>query len=149
MIRIIPGPMRIVSPHSSAVRSSRARLAWALTGALALVIGGCGDGRLVKIDSSVLRLRVEEYKITPQKVQVHAGRLKIIAVNTGILSHNIRVESTQPNAAGSPVVLGGTPVAHPGEKVSGKVTLTPGTYRLLDTIGNHADLGDYATLIVK
>ena len=148
MIRIITGPMRIVSPHSPPGRSAHAPVAWAVTVAVALVLGGCGS-HLVKVESSVLRLRVEEYKITPDKVQVHAGRLKIVAVNTGILSHNIRVEAVEPNTAGNPVVLGGTPVAHPGEKVSGKVTLTPGTYKLLDTIGNHADLGVYATLIVK
>lgn len=149
MIRIIPGPMRIVSPHSPPGRSSHAPVAWALAGALALAVGGCGNAKLVKIDSTVLRLRVEEYKITPENVQVHAGRLKIVVVNTGISSHNVKVETTQPGPSGGPVVLGGTPVAHPREKVSGKVTLTPGTYKLLDTLSNHAELGDYATLIVK
>jgi plastocyanin len=140
--------MRIVAPHHTPARSAPRPLLFAVAATLALVIAGCGEP-LVKVDSSVLRLRVTEYKITPQKVQVRPGRLKIIVVNTGIVTHNVHVEADKPNASGILVAFGGTPVAHPGERVSGKVTLPPGTYKLVDTLGNHAELGDYATLIVK
>ncbi len=159
MIRIIPRSMRIVSIHPPRALLPRHPAHLVLVGALALLVGGCGD-HLVKVDSSVLRLRIDEFSITPQLVQVHAGRLKINLVNTGILTHNVRVETEQPSKTGSPYVPGcapatsttgcGTGIAQPGTKVtSEKLTLQPGRYRLVDTIANHADLGDYGTLIVK
>jgi hypothetical protein len=141
--------MRIASPHSPPKHSVRTPVGLVVLGALALLPVGCGS-HLVKVDSTVVRLRVDEYSITPQLVQVHPGRIKIVVVNTGILTHNVRVESEHPNSAGNPAVLGGTGVAQPGQKVtSPKLTLAPGSYRLVDTIANHADLGDYGTLIVK
>lgn len=129
-----------------------------LLAAVAVLAAGCGT-HVVKVDSSVIRLRIDEYSFTPQEVQVHAGRLKIIAVNTGILTHNVRVQVARPNATGDPYVPGcvppnvatgcGTSVAQPGERVvSPKLTLAPGVYRLVDTISNHADLGEYGTLTV-
>jgi hypothetical protein len=108
----------------------------------ALALGGCGS-RAVIVNSTKLELRLDDYRIVPQLVQVRAGRLKIVAYNVGVLVHNVRVEP--PNG----IPIGGTPIAHPGEVVSGKVTVTPGTYKLVDTISNHADLGDFATLIVR
>jgi hypothetical protein len=98
---------------------------------LGALLAGCGSDP-VFVDSSVLRLR-----------------LKIVAVNTGILTHNVRVEEDHPDHRGNPIVLGGTATAHPGDSVSGKVILKRGRYRLVDTIANHKDLGDYATLIVE
>jgi hypothetical protein len=115
---------------------------------LGALLAGCGSDP-VFVDSSVLRLRLDEYRITPQLVRVHPGRLKIVAVNTGILTHNVRVEEDHPDHRGNPIVLGGTATAHPGDSVSGKVILKRGRYRLVDTIANHKDLGDYATLIVE
>jgi hypothetical protein len=141
--------MLTVSPHSPPARAARAAAGLCALLALAALLGGCGGDHLVKVDSTVLRLRVEEYSITPQLVQVHAGRLKLVVVNTGILTHNVRVESSQPNSAGNPAVLGGTGVAQPGQMVSAKLTLGSGSYRLIDTIANHGDLGTYATLVVK
>jgi hypothetical protein len=139
--------MRIVSSHSTPGPPRPAILGIALLGALALVAAGCGT-HLVKVDSSVLRLRVDEYSITPQDIQVHAGRLKIEATNTGILTHIIRIEIEHP-APGDSGVIGGTGVIQPGQKLtSPKVTLSPGRYRLVDTIANHADLGDYGSLTV-
>jgi plastocyanin len=141
--------MRIAFPPTPLGHAVQTPARLALLGALALLPAGCGS-HLVKVDSTVVRLRVDEYSITPQLVQVHPGRLKVVVVNTGILTHNVRVESQHPNSAGNPAVLGGTGVAQPGQKVtSPKLTLAPGTYRLVDTIANHADLGDYGTLIVK
>lgn len=120
----------------------------ALLLALAVMVGGCGSHTVV-VKSSVLRLRLDEFRIIPDRVQVPAGRLKIVAYNTGTLTHIVRVEQPYNDANGNPIVLGGTSVAHPGEVVSGKVTLARGTYKLVDTIGNHAGLGEYATLIVR
>jgi hypothetical protein len=149
MIRIITGPMRIVSHHHPSGSSARTPGAAALLGGLVLLLAGCGS-HLVKVDSSVLRVRIDEYSITPDNVEMHAGRIKIVAVNTGILTHDVKVEAVKPNAAGNAVVLGGTTVMQPGQKLtSEKLTLAPGKYKLIDTIANHADLGDYGTLTIK
>jgi hypothetical protein len=149
MIRIITRSMRIVTPHSLHGSPAHRPLTLALIGGLTLLLSGCGS-HLVKVDSSVLRLRIDEYSITPDKVQMHPGRIKIVVVNTGNLTHNVKVEAVARNENGSVVVLGGTGILHPGDKLtSDKLTLVPGTYKLIDTVGNHADLGDYGTLIIK
>jgi hypothetical protein len=141
--------MRIVSPHSLPGSSAHRPATLALLGSLTLLLSSCGS-HLVRVDSSVLRLRVDEYSITPDKVQMHPGRIKIVAVNTGILTHDVKVETVKHNQNGSAVIIGGTGVLQPGDRLtSEKLTLAPGTYKLIDTIANHADLGDYGTLIVK
>lgn len=116
--------------------------------AAACAFVGCGTKTAVE-NSSVLRLRVDEYRITPVRVEVPTGRLKIVAYNTGILSHNVVVEKPYTDSNGNPLILKGTGVAHPGQQVSVKVTLVPGTYKLVDSVANHGDLGAYATLIVR
>jgi hypothetical protein len=103
----------------------------------------------VVVNGSVLRLRLDEFRITPPRVQVNAGRLKIIAFNTGQLTHNVKVELEHRDASGQPVVLGGTPTALPGGEVEAKMVLTPGHYRMVDSLANHVDLGQFGTLIVK
>ncbi len=150
--------MPIVPPHPARAQPQRPPAGLALLGALALLAAGCGSSHLVKVDSSVLRLRIDEYSITPQDVQVHAGRLKIIVFNSGIAPHDVRLETQGGNRAAA--VLGGTSVLLPGQQAIScaipatptntcpKLDLQPGTYRLFDTIANHADLGDYGTLTV-
>ena len=115
---------------------------------LALAACGCGE-RTVVVTSHLLQLRLDEYRITPQLVQVPAGTLQIVAYDTGILPHDVRIEASNPDRSGNVIVLGGTPAAHPGEKVTATITLTPGRYQMVDTIANHGTLGDYGTLIVK
>jgi hypothetical protein len=48
-----------------------------------------------------------------------------------------------------PRPLGRTDTAHAGQTVTADVVLKPGTYRLACTIGNHVNLGQYATLEVR
>lgn len=117
--------------------------------ALALLVAGCGGGHRTVVAGSVLRLRVDEFRITPQLVQVRPGRLKIIAFNTGVLTHNVKIELEHRESGGQPIVLGGTPTALPGGEVEAKLTLAPGRYLMADTLANHTDLGQYATLIVR
>jgi hypothetical protein len=114
-----------------------------------LMLAGCGGGRPVVVDGSVLRLRLDEFRITPQLVQVHPGRLKIIAYNTGQLTHNLKIELEHRDSSGQPVILGGTPTALPGGEVEAKLTLAAGRYMMVDSLANHVDLGQFGTLIVK
>lgn len=121
----------------------------ALAAAAAAALAGCGGEREVSVAGTVLRLRLDEFRITPQLVRVHPGRLKIVAYNTGVLTHNLKVELNHPDAYGQPIVVGGTPTALPGEEVETKITLPAGTYAMVDTLANHRDLGQYATLVVR
>jgi hypothetical protein len=114
-----------------------------------LTLAGCGGGKAVVVNGSVLRLRLDEFRITPQLVQMHPGRLKIVAYNTGQLTHNLKIELEHRDSSGQPVVLGGTPTALPGAEVEAKLTLAPGRYMMVDSLANHVDLGQFGTLIVK
>jgi hypothetical protein len=114
-----------------------------------LMLPGCGGGRPVVVNGSVLRLRLDEFRITPQLVQVPPGRLKIVAYNTGQLTHNLKIELAHRDSGGQPIVLGGTPTALPGGEVEAKLTLKPGRYMMVDSLANHVDLGQFGTLIVK
>jgi hypothetical protein len=80
---------------------------------------------------------------------MHPGQVEIIAFNTGILTHNVKVEREQRGGNRQQVVLGGTPTAQPGQQVDATLTLARGRYLLVDTVSNHLDLGQFGTLIVK
>jgi uncharacterized cupredoxin-like copper-binding protein len=126
-------------------------LALALLGAIAamLCLSACGS-HVVIVNSTEVRLRLDEFSITPQTIQVHAGRIKIVAINVGVETHDVVVEDNFLNAAGNPIIRGPQPiqVLQPGQTSTYKVTLQPGRYKLIDTVANHADLGAYGTLIV-
>jgi acetyltransferase-like isoleucine patch superfamily enzyme len=131
------------------------RLAWlalpiGLGATVAVVVwaGGCGGALPAVIASGrVVRFHLDEYRITPTTVRVRNGRLKLVATDTGVLTHNLRIEAYRNDSQGNPIVLGTTRTAHPGETVFVRVRLGPGTYRLVCTIGDHVDLGQRATLI--
>ena len=131
-----------------------ARAAFCLSVALALTpLAGCGGGDdAVRDRDNTLRLRLEEYRITPQDLRVREGRVHIIARNDGRLTHNVAVESFADSPETDEVVeFGRTTTAHAGETVSEEaiVRLPPGKYRLVCTISNHDNLGQYGTLFVS
>jgi plastocyanin len=114
------------------------------------LVAGCGGGSETVVDHDrVLRLTLDEYRIEPARIEVQPGRLHIVARNAGRLTHNVVVERTRDSEDSSPQVLERTDTAHPGQTVSRSVTLAPGTYRLVCTIANHENLGQYATLYVR
>jgi uncharacterized cupredoxin-like copper-binding protein len=121
----------------------------ALLGAAA-VLSACGGSTPVRDRDGTLRLKLDEYRIRPQALEVHTGVIRIVARNGGRLTHNVKVQQAD-DAQGSttPVDFGGTPTAQPGQTVrSDPIRLEPGTYRLVCTIGNHENLGQYAELRV-
>ena len=123
----------------------------ALLGAatVALTGTGCGKDDPVEIEGRTLRLRLDEFRMTPQDVRVRAGRLRIVATNVGRLTHNVKiVRQDEDDLEAPPVEIAGTRTAQPGESVPVTVDLKPGTYRLACTIANHDDLGQYGTLEV-
>jgi plastocyanin len=121
--------------------------------ALTLVAAGCGSSA-VKVTGGVVRLDVDEYRITPDRVTVPAGKVKILIHDTGLLTHNVHIEDPRKvDAQGNLQDLGGTPTAHPGTGPATReavtLTLASGTYRMVCTIANHEVLGQYGTLVVK
>jgi hypothetical protein len=142
MIRIMVRSMLTVARHPTPRP--------ALLGLFAclLYLSACGT-HVVIVNSSEVRLRLDEFSITPQNVQVHAGRIKFVAVNVGIETHDLAVEAEQPLADGDPDYLNVPMIAEPGQTIPPfKLTLKPGRYKLVDTVADHVDLGEYGTLIV-
>jgi uncharacterized cupredoxin-like copper-binding protein len=125
--------------------------ATALTAAV-LVLAGCGGEGAFKTDRPQLELTVDEYRIVPQDIVVRPGRMKFVVRNTGRLTHNLVVQ-IPPQKAGDPpepVPGGRVDTMQPGQTANPiKVTLAPGEYRLVCTIANHDDLGQFGTLEVQ
>ena len=114
-----------------------------------VVAGGCGDGPTSAATDRAVSVTLDEYRIAPQTIRAAAGRLRIAARNDGLLTHNLVIE-TQPRSSTAPSRrLRQLRTLHHGERTARRVTLRPGTYRLVCTIANHETLGQYGTLIVK
>lgn len=116
----------------------------------ALGLGACGgEPDPVTDRDAVLRLTLTEYRIEPQVIRVRPGRIRIIARNEGRLAHNVRVRSLDRERGEEVEEFGEfSPTAFPGGRITGDVTLPPGKFELVCTIGNHDDLGQTGTLIV-
>jgi uncharacterized cupredoxin-like copper-binding protein len=128
---------------------SRAILPAAVLAVLALVLGGCGEDRVFRTDRPILRITLDEYRVVPQNIVAKAGRMKFDVRNGGRLTHNLAIQIPK-GADGQPVELMRTETTQPGRRALPiKLTLKPGEYRLVCTIANHDDLGQYASLTVK
>ena len=121
--------------------------------AAGVVVSGCGDEEPVEIEGRTLRVRLDEYRIVPQNTRVQEGRLRIVATNVGRLTHNlVVVKQDEDDLEERPEEIDGTQTAQPNE--SSSVTfeagdLPPGEYRMICSIANHDDLGQYGKLIVE
>jgi len=118
--------------------------------ALAGILAGCGSASTSTIDHHELRLTEEDFRILPYRSSVPGGRLKIVVRNVGALTHNLAIEAGSGDGRTGGHVFATIPTIHPGG-VGGpiKVTLPPGTYVLVSTVANQADLGMVATLVVR
>ena len=131
---------------------SRRRLLAASLAASLLALGGCGDDKVFKTDRPILRISLDEYRIIPQNIVARPGRLKILVHNVGRLTHNLAIQIPPKNSTDKPVEVPGGRVEsmQPGDYAPAiKVNLAPGTYRLVCTIANHDDLGQYGTLKIE
>jgi hypothetical protein len=90
-----------------------------------------------------LSVLTREYTLTLSRAQIASGDALIELDNSGEDPHDLRVE---PVGAGSPPV--DFPVAGSGTVTKQRLSLQPGTYKLLCTLGNHDALGMHATLTV-
>lgn len=95
-------------------------------------------------------LRLDEYRVLPQRVTVPAGRIRLVGRNAGRLTHNLAiVQFHRPLGDDEERQYARTPTAHPGERVETTVTLKPGKYRIVCTIANHDNLGQHGELKVE
>ena len=120
--------------------------------AVAIALTACGESDPVRIDRPIVRLTVDDYRILPQNISARPGRLKITVRNTGRLTHNLvlQVPPEKPGDKPVPVPGGRVKSMQPGQSTEPiKVALTPGTYRLVCTIANHDDLGQFGELVIE
>jgi plastocyanin len=117
--------------------------------AVLVLLAGCGGGDEKSTGSATiapgatLRITADEYAFDPGTVVVTGGgALTIQLRNAGSLPHDIRVRRGDRD-------VGGTPSFEPGRTETARLSLTPGSYRFLCTVGDHADLGMRGTLEVK
>ena len=133
----------------SSMRRRRTTLL-ALAVAAGMLLTACGrDAPYVPASGRAVSLRLDEYRVLPERLTVPAGRIRIVARNTGRLTHNVAVvQFDRPLGEDEERQYARTPTAHPGERVQTTVTLRPGRYRLVCTIANHDNLGQYGELRV-
>jgi len=121
-----------------------------LTALIALLVAsGCGDdedgsGRTATVESGKpITVIADEYSFDPETIILTGGgELEVELDNRGTLAHNLRVFDGATDVGGTPTFVGGEPRA-------GKVRLDPGTYELVCTVGDHADLGMTGKLQVE
>jgi uncharacterized cupredoxin-like copper-binding protein len=117
--------------------------------ALALMAGCGDDDPYVPARDRTVSLRLDEYRVLPTRVTVHSGRIRIVGHNVGRLTHNVAVvQFDRPLGDEQERQYVRTETAHPGERVAASVTLGRGKYRLICTIANHDNLGQYGELKV-
>src|SRR5688572_9510190 len=109
--------------------------------------GGDDDGdtsRTVTLDrGSTVVVRAREYSFDPDRVVVRGpGPLTIELQNDGELADNLRLLRDGEEVGGSPSFPG-------GRTESARVRVEPGSYEMVCTVGDHAELGMKGRLEVK
>jgi hypothetical protein len=122
--------------------------------ALAGAIYGCSAGsgtsapEVVLSDGATLKVVLTEYKVSPQRVDIKAGkdgvaRLTLVAKNEGRIPHDLAIGR-------GGFIIGRTTTIKPGQTaVAEGFKLPVGTYRMFCTVSNHDTLGQYGFLVVK
>jgi uncharacterized cupredoxin-like copper-binding protein len=126
------------------------RLTLLLLATAALGAAGCGDVAYTHAPDRRVEVRLDEYRVLPEHIQVTAGRITLVARNTGRLTHNLVVVQFKRPLGDDVEKQYGEPTKtlFPGQTASTTVDLKPGKYRLICTISNHDNLGQYAELKV-
>jgi plastocyanin len=116
-----------------------------------LAVVGCGkeesagrDGATKPLSAGeTLKVTGREYSFAPAAVVLNGGgALRIRLRNEGSLAHNLRLRRDGDE-------VGGTPVLTAGRSGSATVTVRPGRYEMICTVGDHAELGMTGELQVK
>jgi plastocyanin len=116
-----------------------------------LGLTACGGGDdtksgtpLVTVKSGQpVHIKGSEYKFQPGNIVVEGGGgTKFEFENTGALAHNLRVTQNGSD-------IGGTPTFQGGQTKTATVSLQPGDYEFVCTVGDHESRGMIGKLTVK
>jgi len=120
----------------------RALLTTLLVLGAALPAAGCGEPAAQAVKGRTLEVHATEYRFMPQNVVVAPGRTTIRLVNDGKLPHNLKLlrKGTR---------IGGPATVQHGGVSTWDVLLREGRYRMVCTIQNHDDLGQYGQIVVR
>jgi plastocyanin len=121
----------------------RALLATAVAlAAAALPAAGCGEPAAQAVKGRVLEVHATEFRFAPQNVVMTPGRTTIRLVDDGKLPHNLKLlrKGTR---------IGGPATVQHGGVSTWDVVLREGRYRMVCTIQNHDDLGQYGEIVVR
>jgi plastocyanin len=127
------------------------RVTLLLVALAALPVSGCGaDVGYTRAPDRRVEVRLDEYRVLPEHIEVRAGRVTLVARNDGRLTHNLAVVQFERPVGDEEEKDYGEPTKtlFPGETAATTVDLEPGKYRLVCTIANHDNLGQYAELKV-
>ena len=123
----------------------------ALAAVTTVLLAACGeDDPYVRAqDDGTVRMTLDEFRVDPERVFTPTGRVRIVARNVGRLTHNVAVVSDDRSPDAVEVEYGRSRTAQPGQTVTATATLRPGRYRVVCTLANHDNLGQYGTLVVR
>ena len=117
--------------------------------AAAIALAGCGassggKGRTVTVEAGgPVTVTAHEYRFDPKTIVAGGGSpLTLTLRNGGSLAHDLRVRRGGRD-------VGGTGIFTPGQSQTVRLSLPPGSYQFLCTVGDHAQLGMRGTLVVK
>lgn len=118
--------------------------------ALLLAAAGCGGSKgggptrtVATAAGATVTISADEYRFDPNRVVMSgAGPLRIVLRNDGSVAHDIRLRRGGKD-------VGGTASFAPGGSRAVRLRLKPGTYEMLCTVGDHAQLGMRGTLTVR
>lgn len=118
-----------------------------LAAALAAAVAGCGGGdegapgKTVTVDAGeTVRVAGREYRFDPSTV-VATAPVRLRFANEGSLAHNLRILRGRRDLGGTPTFQGGARTA--------TLKLAPGNYRMVCSVGDHAELGMRGLLRVR
>jgi plastocyanin len=116
--------------------------------AFVLLVASCGGddqpGRTVTAPADgAVRVVAKEYSFDPSTIVMRGpGTLRLTLENEGSLAHNLKLMRDGQE-------VGGTPSFPGGESRSARVRVERGSYELVCTVGDHAELGMKGTLKVE
>ena len=123
--------------------SPRHLTAVALAAAVALPAAGCADDSApARARDGRVKVTLDDFSITPQRIRAKPGRITFEVVNRGEIGHTLRVLRGDKELAGVKTLL-------PGASGTASGTFAKGTYDLVCILGNHRVLGMYGTLTVR
>jgi plastocyanin len=108
-----------------------------------LASAGCARSDTEQVKGRVVDIEMTEYKLSPLTTYVKPGPVTVVARNAGKLPHNVTVIRQ------GDVVVGRSTTMNPGQRASIKISLDPGTYRVLSSLSNDDPLGINGYIVAR